>query len=162
MQTFNDTNAVWDLPLSQSLPSIADDEFIALLQKQFGVNPDQIDKNLFSPVKDASAAPPLANIDPHNLTTRLPTPPATSTPSSEDSSPSPPSMPADTSSGTRSKRQSGVYAFENGNGANDKSSDDEPAPKRKAGSEDLDDEPDPKSQHTCTSLYSQPDGRHSY
>lgn len=151
MQSFNDTNAVWDLSLPQSLPSLADDEFIALLQKQFGVQPDQLNRDLFTPVKSASAVPPT-NIDPQNLTNRLPTPPATSTPSSEESSPSPPSMPAESStsaSGTRSKRHSEVYASER---LNDKSGDDEPAPKRKADSEDLDDEPDPKSQHTCMSL----------
>ena len=58
MQSLNDTNAVWDLSLPQSLPSLADDEFIALLQKQFGVQPDQLNRDLFTPVKSASAVPP--------------------------------------------------------------------------------------------------------
>lgn len=34
--SFAPPNSLWDLSLPPSLPSLADDEFIALLQKQFG------------------------------------------------------------------------------------------------------------------------------
>lgn len=139
MESAFNSNSLWDLSLPPSLPALADDDFIALLQKQFGGNIPGLEAN-----KQSSQA---ANINPQNLS-RVPIPKPVESPPSDDS-PSPPSATDATSS--RSRRQSGVN-FEVGSSSfsNDLGDDEDSTLKRKASEEDLDDEPNPKSQHTCT------------
>ena len=118
-----DFNAsTWDF--SQS-PTAFDDDFLSLLQKQFG--PDLISPNAYTIPHDS--------VDPtkiSNLTTVPPPPP----PLSDDSSPSPPSTTDRLSS---SRRQST-------NSANEQ---DSPELKRKASDDGLDDES--PNQKTCMS-----------
>lgn len=152
MDSFNQPG-LWDLSLPPSLPALADDDFIALLQKQFGINHgfpipmnDTLSKdssNLYD--ANAAAPPQTANIDPKSLS-RVPlSRPSVDSPPSDDSSPSPSN--ANEASGSRSRRQSTVY------GNDGEGNDDDPTLKRKASEEDLDDEPTHKSQHTsCTSF----------
>ena len=124
------SNALWDLSLPPTLPALGDDEFIALLQKQFGVPTDIL--------KDHPNGSGIVN--PQNLT-RYSLPSAI-TPPSEDSSPSP-----DTTDTVRSRRHSSGHHTRSVS----REHDDDPALKRKASDEDLDDEPSHKSQHTRTS-----------
>ncbi|KLO06312.1 hypothetical protein SCHPADRAFT_1002416 [Schizopora paradoxa] len=137
----NNTSALWDLSLPPSLPSLADDEFVALLQKQFGASNDGA-----VPVTDKQ--PPNgfnANINPQQLS-RFPSAHDTSSPLSDDEdedSPSPPSA----SVNSRSRKQSGSMRERQ----RSIDEDDDHAPKRKASEEDLDDEPNHKSQHTSSS-----------
>ncbi|KAL5535060.1 YAP1 [Sanghuangporus sanghuang] len=127
---------LWDLSLPPSLPALADEEFIALLQKQFGVNNGGFPATALD--DDKEVQPPATNINPQNLT-RIPIPRPADSPSSDDSSPSP------NEPGTsRSRRQSGVFDMGN------ETPDDDPTLKRKADEEDLDNEPSPKTQHTST------------
>ncbi|KAL5534722.1 hypothetical protein ACEPAG_1186 [Sanghuangporus baumii] len=127
---------LWDLSLPPSLPALADEEFIALLQKQFGVNNGGFPATALD--DDKETQPPTTNINPQSLT-RIPIPRPADSPLSDDSSPSP------NEPGTsRSRRQSG--AFDMGN----ETPDDDPTLKRKADEEDLDNEPSPKTQHTST------------
>ncbi|PAV21726.1 bzip transcription factor [Pyrrhoderma noxium] len=137
MESAFNSNSLWDLSLPPSLPALADDDFIALLQKQFGGNIPGLEAN-----KQSSQA---ANINPQNLS-RVPIPKPVESPPSDDS-PSPPSATDATSS--RSRRQSGVN-FEVGSSSfsNDLGDEEDSTLKRKASEEDLDDEPNPKSQHT--------------
>ncbi|KAH8120736.1 hypothetical protein DFH11DRAFT_1500160 [Phellopilus nigrolimitatus] len=131
MESFN-ASALWDLSLPPSLPSLADDEFIALLQKQFGANNAKEDSS------------PIVNIDPQNLS-RVPPVRPIATPPSEDSSPSPPS--ASDLPTSRSRRESGAYGDESYSRQSDR--EDDPDLKRKASEDDLEDEPSHKSQHRC-------------
>ena len=147
MTSFSSPTGPWDLSLPPTLPALADDEFIALLQKQFGVAVD--------PSKDNPNSGAVGGIvNPQNLT-RFPIPiPAALTPPSEDSSPSPPENPGSNIT-ARSRRQSGQLTGENTRSTS-RDRDDDPALKRKASDEDLDDEPSYKSQHTsCTSIVHQ-------
>lgn len=133
MSQFNDASSLWDLSLTPSLPALADDEFIALLQKQFGVGNDLLAKEFTSEA--------VGNVNPRALT-RFPV--QAVTPPSDDSSPSPPGGNQEPSQ-SRSRRESGLYD-------DDDDGHDDPALKRKASDEDLDDEPNHKSQHTCQSV----------
>ncbi|KAI5119792.1 hypothetical protein M0805_006590 [Coniferiporia weirii] len=141
MESFN-ASALWDLALPPSLPALADDEFIALLQKQFGVN------NGYQALNDKEDSSPTANVNPQNLT-RIPPSRIAGSPPSDDSSPSPPSMNDATPS--RSRRESGVYADDLSGRLSDEGGDDDLTLKRKASGEDLDDGPNHKSQHTSSS-----------
>ncbi|EJD04473.1 uncharacterized protein FOMMEDRAFT_140417 [Fomitiporia mediterranea MF3/22] len=123
---------LWDLSLPPSLPALADEEFIALLQKQFGAN-----NGLSRIDDDKEAPPPTTNINPQNLT-RLPIPRPVDSPPSDDSSPSP-----NEANVSRSRRESGVFDLDDADGA-----DEDPSLKRKAGEEDLGTEPSLKTQHT--------------
>ncbi|TDL15847.1 hypothetical protein BD410DRAFT_84105 [Rickenella mellea] len=136
MSSFSNPDALWDLSLPPSLPALADDDFITLLQKQFGVN------NLPDP-KSQPNVTPNANIDPQALT-RF-TLPGGTPPLSDESSPSPPSITDNQPS--HSRRQSSIYADSSGQ----RHHDDDPALKRKASDEDMDNEPTHKSQHTTSS-----------
>lgn len=152
MDSFNG-NPLWsDIALPPSLPALADDEFIALLQKQFGAN------NGFpvgpgagiDAAKTNVDAPATTNINPQSLTRLSTVRPAPVSPPSEDSSPSPPSTTEPPTS--HSRRQSQAYGDDLGRNSDDEAGDD-PTLKRKASEEfDDDDEPSHKSQHTC--LYS--------
>ncbi|KAI0063146.1 hypothetical protein BV25DRAFT_1837876 [Artomyces pyxidatus] len=123
MDSFN--APLWDFSQSPaSFSQLADDDFLALLQKQF--------------TPDVGASPlgalsiPLGGVDPSKLTSMpLPVPPP---PLSDDSSPSPPSM-NDLGS---SRRQSGTYSIHEGG--------DEQL-KRKASDEDFEEGPSHKTPH---------------
>lgn len=125
MESFPDISPLWDLSQASSFSQLPDDDFLALLQKQF---PTDSDHQPNFHVEGFNTA-----INPQSLT-RYPLP--TLTPPSEDSSPSPPNM---NGNETRERSQS----------TND---DDplDPALKRKASDDDLDDEPSQKNQHTST------------
>lgn len=135
--SFDNNDSLWDLSLPPSLPSLADDDFIALLQKQFGVNNDNA-------ARQTRKLPDGNNVDPQVLT-RFPAPDVS--PPLSDDSPSPPSA-RDMS---RSRRESGVY--HDSPTADNQSNDEDHALKRKASNEDLDEEPNAKSQHTCTCYF---------
>ncbi|THH12169.1 hypothetical protein EW145_g176 [Phellinidium pouzarii] len=140
MESFN-ASTLWDISLPPSLPALADDDFIALLQKQFGAN------NAISALDNKDDSAPIANINPQSLTCLPPTR-LIDSPPSEDSSPSPPSINDALSS--KSRRHSGVYADASSSRLSD-DDDDDPTLKRKASEEDQDDEPSHKSQHTSGS-----------
>lgn len=131
--------SLWDLSLPPSLPALADDDFIALLQKQFGGNIPGLDAN--------KQTPQTANINPQNLS-RVPIPKPIETPPSDDS-PSPPS--ATDAPSSRSRRQSGVNIDQDSGMPSDLGDEDDLTLKRKASEDDLDDEPNYKSQHTSLS-----------
>lgn len=136
MESFG-ANPLWDLSLPPSLPALADDDFIALLQKQFGVN------NGFPGLDtDKDAVSPATNINPQSLT-RLPIPRPVESPPSDDSSPSP-----NEATTSRSRRES-LFGVAGSSRDSDDGGDDDPSLKRKASEDDLDDEPSHKSQHTC-------------
>ena len=88
MASYN-PNGIWDLSIPPQLPSFGDDDFILLLQKQFGVQSDNVNPKALTSFPIPGPTPPLS-----------------------DDSPSPPSA-RDTS---RSRRQSGVFGA-NGNDA---------------------------------------------
>ncbi|TFY79827.1 hypothetical protein EWM64_g4189 [Hericium alpestre] len=120
-----DSTPLWDFSQPASLANLADDDFLALLQKQF------------TPDIGTTPVDPLTvthnGIDPSKLTNYpIPAPPP---PLSEDSSPSPPSV-----NGESSRRQSAVYS---GPGSNEG---DEPL-KRKASEEDFEEGPSHKAPH---------------
>jgi len=137
---FNTASSLWDLSLPPSLPSLADDEFVALLQKQFGAGND-------GAIHVTDKQPPngfSANINPQQLS-RFPSAHDTSSPLSDDEEDSP--SPSSANGHTRSRKQSGATRERRRSG----DVEDEHAPKRKASDDDLDDEPNHKSQHTSTS-----------
>ena len=139
---FNNASSLWDLSLPPSLPSLADDEFVALLQKQFGASNDGA-----IPVTDKQ--PPngfSTNINPQQLS-RFPSAHDTSSPLSDDEEDSP--SPSSANDNPRSRKQSGATRDRQ----RSRDDDDDHAPKRKASEEDLDDEPNHKSQHTCESIF---------
>ena len=132
MDPFSNINSYWDLVQQPSgFSTIGDDDFLALLQKQFpttiGNSPKPYDQ------------PPPDGVDPQSISTfPLPNP----SPSSSDSSPSPPG--ADDNSPS-SRPQSGVFS----NSISDQLNDD-PSLKRKASDDDMDAEPSAKNPHTGT------------
>ncbi len=139
---FNTASSLWDLSLPPSLPSLADDEFVALLQKQFGAGND-------GAIHVTDKQPPngfSANINPQQLS-RFPSAHDTSSPLSDDEEDSP--SPSSANGHTRSRKQSGTTRERRRSG----DVEDEHAPKRKASEEDLDDEPNHKSQHTCEFIF---------
>ncbi|KAG6849801.1 hypothetical protein H0H93_005051 [Arthromyces matolae] len=74
MDSYVDNSNLWDLSQASNFSQIGDDDFLALLQKQFPLNNDTATVNA---------------VNPQNIN-RLPLP--TMTPPSEDSSPSPPNL----------------------------------------------------------------------
>ena len=115
----------WDLSHNpNSFSTLGEDDFLALLQKQFPTN------NPFD-------LPPPDGIDPLNIN---PLPISNPTPPSTDSSPSPPSVAQEP---TMSRRHSG--AFSTSPTAPDS---DDPMLKRKASDDAMTDEPSSKSAHT--------------
>ncbi|KAG6891006.1 hypothetical protein C0992_011283 [Termitomyces sp. T32_za158] len=74
METYIDNAPLWDLSQASNFPQLGDDDFLALLRKQFPASQD---------------ADYVDSVNPQNIT-RLPLP--TMTPPSEDSSPSPPNL----------------------------------------------------------------------
>lgn len=149
MDSFNQPG-LWDLSLPPSLPALADDDFIALLQKQFGINhgfPIPMNDVL---AKDPTllgnaALPQTTNIDPKSLSrVPLPRPAAADSPPSDESSPSPSN--GYEPSGSRSRRQSTIFG-------DDEDGREDPSLKRKASEDGFDEEaPTLKSQHTtCAS-----------
>ena len=138
-------SSLWDYPIPPSLPALADEDFITLLQKQFGANNGFAEVDNFNDKKD-DAQPQTANINPQNLT-RLPIPKPVESPPSDDSSPSP-----NEASSSRSRRESGIFDVEGFSRGSEEVGDDDPTLKRKASAEDMDDEPSHKTQHTCSSL----------
>lgn len=129
MDSFGSLDNFWDISQHpSSFPTLAEDDFLALLQKQFPTS------NLFE-------LNPADGIDPINISSLpLPNP----TPPSTDSSPSPPSVNQEP---TLSRRQSGVFS----SGAH-RSLEEDSSLKRKASSESIDDEPMHKNAHTGMSL----------
>jgi AP-1-like transcription factor len=129
MDTFGGLDNFWDLSQHPStFSALPEDDFLALLQKQFPNN------SLF----DLSAPD---GIDPISITS-LPIP--NPTPPSTDSSPSPPSVNQEPA---MSRRQSGAFSPSPvGPDSNDDSS-----LKRKASYDSMDDEPTHKNAHTGAS-----------
>ena len=131
MDSFDSVAPLWDFSQAPtSFSQLGDDDFLALLQKQFNPDIGTTALNSLGSLHDG--------VDPSKLS-NLP-PPAPPPPLSDDSSPSPPSMHSVNDS-ISSCRQSGTYA------AGDGDSDDH-ALKRKASDEDLEEGPSHKTQHT--------------
>ncbi|KAG7090702.1 hypothetical protein E1B28_009796 [Marasmius oreades] len=123
MNSYPNTSSLFDLSQPSTFAQLPDDDFLALLQKQF---PGQSQNNhLFGGFDHA--------VNPQNLSQfTLPT----MSPSSEDTSPSPPSLNKDDHKKQGSEEAEEVV---------------ESALKRKASDDDLDDEPSLKNQHTGAS-----------
>ena len=137
MTTFNNGDTLWDMALPPSLPSLADDDFLALLQKQFDANNDNANK------QPAANVPQTTNIDPSALRSF----PHEASPPLSDDSPSPPSA-RDMS---RSRRESG--AFGEANTSQQQNATDDDNLKRKADEDDYDDDTDGKTPHGELSIY---------
>ena len=120
----------WDISQNpNSFSTLGEDDFLALLQKQF-------------PTSNPFDIPPPDGIDPlnlNNLSVQNPTPPST------DSSPSPPSTNQEP---VMPRRQSGAYDTTPPGGSENG---DDPTLKRKASDEEMTDEPTSKNAHTGTS-----------
>lgn len=130
MDPFNNISSYWDLVQQPSgFSTIADDDFLALLQKQFPTTVGNSPKPFEQPPPDG--------VDPQSIST-FPLP--NQSPSSSDSSPSPPSANDNSPS---SRPQSGVFS------PSEQQTDD-PSLKRKASDEDMDAEPSAKNAHTST------------
>jgi AP-1-like transcription factor len=98
MSSFQHTNPLWDFSLPpESLTSLPDDDFLAIIQSQM-TNPSLVSDQsaFFIPHQISNDVPLSAN--PKSLT-RIPNPPVVPTPS--DSSPSPPSAQETTTSSRR-------------------------------------------------------------
>ena len=123
MDAYPGVTPLWDLSQATTFSQLPDDDFLALLQKQF---PGSADFN--TGVFQGGINP--QEIQPFSL-------PGLSPPS-DDSSPSPQSgnQERDDGSRSRSRHRSG-------------SQDDDPMLKRKASDDSLDEEPNQKNQHTC-------------
>ena len=121
MEAFTDMNMTpfWDLSQASQFSQLPDDDFLALLQKQFpAVGGDLAANNTFD--RDS--------VNPRNVTSF---PPPTFSPPSEESSPSPPSSSKDSTDG-RNEEELGETPL-----------------KRKASQDDLDNQgPSHKTQHT--------------
>lgn len=125
MEAFPEITAPWDLSQASSFSQLPDDDFLALLQKQFPTG---------NGLSFSDPAGFTGGVNPQNISRySLPS----MTPPSEDSSPSPPNMNNDSSSRSHSANLGST-------GEND-----DPALKRKASDEDLDEGPSQKNQHTC-------------
>jgi AP-1-like factor len=130
MDQYQQITPIWDLSQSTDFSQLPDDDFLALLQKQFpdsnalpytndGFFPDGINPQSITPF----ALPGLS-------------------PSSEDSSPSPPNINEDPGSRSQSEK---LAASPKDHDEHDH----DPALKRKASDEEFEDGPSSKSQHTC-------------
>ncbi|TCD61180.1 hypothetical protein EIP91_008805 [Steccherinum ochraceum] len=129
MDAFGRINNYWDIAQQPTtFSTLPDDDFLALLQRQFPTSvgtPKPLDM-------------PPDGVDPQSISSfTLPS----ASPESSDSSPSPPSM-NDTPD---SRPQSGVFS------ASAESPGDDPTLKRKASDESMDDEPTQKNLHTTGS-----------
>ncbi|KAK7688103.1 hypothetical protein QCA50_008473 [Cerrena zonata] len=128
MDPFSNINSYWDLVQQPSgFSTIGDDDFLALLQKQFPTTVGNSPKPYEQPPPDG--------VDPQSIST-FPLPNAS--PSSSDSSPSPPSANDNSPS---SRPQSGVFSPSSEQASED------PSLKRKASDEDMDAEPSAKNAH---------------
>ena len=117
MESFINVDNFWDLPQHPAtFSSLPEDDFLALLQKQFPSS-----NNIFD-ISPPDGVDPL-NINP--LVIPNPTPPST------DSSPSPPSVAQEPAT---SRPQSGVF---NAEGSGSPSTNDDPSLKRKASDESM-------------------------
>ena len=129
MESYIGMDNFWDMNHNpSSFSTIGEDDFLALLQKQFPTNGNPFD------------IPPPDGIDPlnlNNLPVQNPTPPST------DSSPSPPSTNQEPA---MSRRHSG--AFSSTSPTATESPADDPMLKRKASDEQMSDEPTMKTAHT--------------
>lgn len=122
MESYPEVAPLWDLSQASTFSQLPDDDFLALLQKQFPNSNDA-----FNPVSFDTG------IDPQSI---QPFPLPGLSPPSDDSSPSPPSINNDSDSRSQSRRPRA-----------DTDSDD-PMLKRKASDDSMDDEPHSKTQHT--------------
>lgn len=134
MQGFDQATPLWDFSSADitQFNSLGDDDFLALLSKQFGTDTDpSLPNQLNSFALDSVVDPSKLT----NSTTTIPPPPL-----SDDSSPSPPSA-----NDSSSRRQSAVFGEEREDGL-----------KRKASDEDMEDEgPSHKTPHlACMSTFS--------
>lgn len=122
METFPEITPMWDLSQPTSFSNLPDDDFLALLQKQFpGPNGSNFNSSNFSD-----------GINPQNITPfALPS----LSPPSDDSSPSPPNL-NDSGSRGQSEKSGGDHDEDN-------------TMKRKASDDDFDEGPSSKNQHTC-------------
>ncbi|KAI0706206.1 hypothetical protein BC835DRAFT_1313058 [Cytidiella melzeri] len=133
MESFVNVDNFWDLPQHPStFSTLPEDDFLALLQKQFPTS------NTLFDLSPPDGVDPL-NINPLGIPN--PTPPST------DSSPSPASMVQEPPSASRSRPESGVFS---GDAANNSDSSDDPTLKRKASNDSMDDEPTYKNVHTAS------------
>ncbi|KAH9949446.1 hypothetical protein B0H21DRAFT_688374 [Amylocystis lapponica] len=132
MDPFGGVQSFWDISQQpNTFSALPDDDFLAFLEKQFPTTVGSTNNlTQFDGGQDA--------VDPQNLTQF---PLSNSTPTSSDSSPSPPSL----NERSPSRRQSGVF-----NGSTATPEQEEPGLKRKASDESIDDEPNHKNQHTNT------------
>ncbi|THH13203.1 hypothetical protein EW146_g6988 [Bondarzewia mesenterica] len=139
MEGFDAVAPLWDFSQTPtSFSQLGDDDFLALLQKQFESDAGNDHTN---PLNIPTI--PHDGVDPSKLT-RLP-PPAPPPPLSDDSSsPSPPSVHSAQDSSS-SRRQSGVYANSTAEAESE-----EHLLKRKASDDDLGEGPSHKSQHTAS------------
>ena len=119
--SFADITPLWDLSQANTFSQLADDDFLALLQKQFPASS--------SPTLNISGDFATHSIDPQDIS-RFSLPGFT--PPSEDSSPSPPR------NGDKHRDD------DDDDGYNDRSD-----LKRKASEDDLEEGPNSKTQHTC-------------
>ena len=121
MEAFSEVTPLWDLSQPTSFSQLPDDDFLALLQKQFpGTNVPNFNTGGFSD-----------GINPQNITSFAL--PSLSPPS--DDSPSPPNF---NESRGQSEKSGGDH-------------DDDHAMKRKASDDDFEEGPSSKNQHTCMS-----------
>ncbi|KAG2132380.1 hypothetical protein DEU56DRAFT_812518 [Suillus clintonianus] len=117
---FPTMNNFWDLSQTPSqFSQLGDDDFLALLQKQY---PNTVPDINSTDIDDVNQKPPLPGL----------------TPPSDDSSPSPPSI--NSANHSRSRHQS---TFSRGN------DNEESALKRKASDDDMEEGPSTKNQHTA-------------
>lgn len=120
MESFLNVDNFWDLPQHPAtFSALPEDDFLALLQKQFPAS-----NNIFD-ISPPDGVDPL-NINPLGIPN--PTPPST------DSSPSPPSNPQEPAT---SRPQSGVFSID---GVSPSTTNDDPSLKRKASDDSMSDD----------------------
>jgi AP-1-like factor len=122
MESFPEVNALWDLSRPTEFSQLPDDDFLALLAKQYpGPNGSDFTNSNFS-----------NGVNPQNIG---PFPLPSLSPPSDDSSPSPPNL---NDSGSRGQSEK--------SGADH---DEDHTMKRKASDDDFEEGPSSKNQHTC-------------
>jgi AP-1-like transcription factor len=122
MEAYSEVTPLWDLSQPTSFSNLPDDDFLALLQKQFpGPNGSNFNGNGYSD-----------GVNPQNITPfALPS----LSPPSDDSSPSPPNL---NDSRGQSEKSGGDH-------------DEDHTMKRKASDDDFEEGPSSKNQNTCMS-----------
>jgi AP-1-like transcription factor len=123
MESYPEVTPLWDLTQSTSFSNLPDDDFLALLQKQFP-NGSNFSGSSFSD-----------GVNPQNITPFAL--PSSLSPPSDDSSPSPPNLNESGSRG-QSEKSGGDH-------------DEDHTMKRKASDDDFEEGPSSKNQHTCMS-----------